>query len=1507
MIRRRTPAERSARGVGARRPLSSRGPGECVGGRYQLVEEIGRGATSVVFAATDLATGRAVAVKLTLSEAHGQTARQERWAREARIASALKHPGIVRIYDSGVDGATPFIVMERLRGKDLARFLRSKRDVPLSTSVEIGMQLCDALHGAHEHGVVHRDVKPANVFVEEAESPAAPRVKILDFGLARGENGDGSLTTSGQVLGSLPYMAPELLDGAKRANAATDVYATVCVLYEMIYGRRAFRGDTLTSLRLAIRHDTPLVPSRFGHRVDEALRELFDRGLAKDPTRRFASAAELRDALRRTGEGAVPVFPGFRERSASWLPARFELQRFLGEGASGEVYAAFDRSLGRIVALKRLRTMTAERVSRIKSEFRLLADVDHPNLVRLESLWVENDIAFITMALVEGTPLSDLGSRAVESWRSIIAGIAEGLAALHVRGLVHRDLKPSNVLMDARGHAVVADFGLTAVAEERMARRAIEGTRRYLAPESLDGALSPAADMYALGVVLLELLGGAAAVEALAERTWTGEGERDLDALRRLAASAPDDGLALCAALVALDPAQRPDAAGVIERLGPRAAVLARGTIRSRNPAFVARHAELAELERALGDSISYPILVTLKGPTGIGKTALLDRFASEVRRGDALVLRSRCHRAETIALPALDGAVEGLAALLKTWPAEALSAITPRRVRVLCKLLPALEQVPWAARTETLPADPAEQRNRAVEALRELLQRLSDRRPLLLAIDDVQWMDAESARLLSLVLSSDPPNMLLLLALRNDAALDVPWARLVADAPTQLREIAVAGLTEKDGRELAAHLWAGPEPATESHLTDLVKAAKGSPFLISLFTEQAATAPGGSFDPARAIVARYRRMSASARRLLELASLVCRPMDAHILLRAARLPNLEEPLDELVQARLVRALPGVDGPLIEPFHATIAEAVTGALDDAERRSHHAALAAALAREAEPDDAALVAHTAAAGDWVEATRVAERAASRADCKLAFDGAAALYRVAVSHGPARGPGRVQLLVRLAEALRNAGDARGAGEAMLEASGLGEDERAGVFERRAGEFLLSSGDYDRGLQVLATSLERVGIELPAEGPPAIAEGLAVFGQLASRGLSFVPRSAEACSPIDLDRIDLCLSVAQSLHSIDLRSIVFVLRGLLFALDAGEPTRLQRALALFVANTAINLPNPFVQPALEICRNLTNELDDPYAAVLLALAEADVLHFAGDFLAVEALCENAERILLESCVGANRELADVRTRALLIQYSQKGDYRSILGRSTQWLEEATQRGNRFHANWLRAIHALAWVAQDRPEFARSELDRAEADWPGGTVFDVAVALYHDVIDRYCGDDSAHLHPGQGRASVLESPISRTPFLHGYICLHKAWGAVRAMHRDPADAAARAMAESALAEQRALGLALWRGCADAMEANALYLDGHRETAIVQLERCDRTLRQLGVLCLAACARKRRGQFIGGPIGYRIERDADAQLADLGIVAPDKFLGAYWGPFPIREDNSDVSTILGE
>ena len=270
------------------------GAGHVIGGRYRAVETWVR-AEGLGRRARHTQLDVDMAVKVMSGELAGSTVAAERFKREARAAAMLRSPHVVQIHDYGVEDGQPYMVMELLAGEDLRAFIRRHGRVSLGRALQIVAPVCKALRVAHEAGIIHRDINPANVFL--ARSGGEEQVKVLDFGIAKAQHeaGAGSETTSRLVLGSPMYMSPEQARGAG-IDARSDLWSLAVVAYELVVGRQPFRGATLGDVFARICGDEVPLPSAAGV-CHPGLDDFFRRALARSPAARFPSAQALAEAF----------------------------------------------------------------------------------------------------------------------------------------------------------------------------------------------------------------------------------------------------------------------------------------------------------------------------------------------------------------------------------------------------------------------------------------------------------------------------------------------------------------------------------------------------------------------------------------------------------------------------------------------------------------------------------------------------------------------------------------------------------------------------------------------------------------------------------------------------------------------------------------------------------------------------------------------------------------------------------------------------------------------------------------------------------------------------------------------------------------------------------------------------------------------------------------------------------------------------------------------------------
>ena len=390
--------------------------------QYTVLEEIGRGGMGVVLKARQAALGRTVAIKAILPHGPIQEEQLRRFLREAQAMAHVQHPNIVQIYEISQQGEYPFIVMEYVEGKDLAKHLDGK-PLPPRKAAELAAVLARAVHAAHAQGIIHRDLKPGNILLTADGAP-----KICDFGLARSLDASNDLTKAHQIAGTPSYMAPEqLVSAATPLGPAVDVYALGAVLYETLTGRPPFMADNpLHTMQLILRQE-PVPPRQWQLTTPRDLETICLKCLAKAPQRRYATALELAEDLERHLAGepirARPVGPlqrVWRWRRRHPVGAALAAAAALAAVVVLSVILIYNRRLSQeldrtaaahqqvLTTQEKLqRTVTLEVADRLDGDLRELEAVPRTMAAFLENRrdWDEASLERVLRAALPKTPL----------------------------------------------------------------------------------------------------------------------------------------------------------------------------------------------------------------------------------------------------------------------------------------------------------------------------------------------------------------------------------------------------------------------------------------------------------------------------------------------------------------------------------------------------------------------------------------------------------------------------------------------------------------------------------------------------------------------------------------------------------------------------------------------------------------------------------------------------------------------------------------------------------------------------------------------------------------------------------------------------------------------------------------------------------------------------------------------------------------------------------------------
>src|SRR5688572_8736492 len=944
---------------------------------------------------------------------------------------------------------------------------------------------------------------------------------------------------------------------------------------------------------------------------------------------------------------------------------RFRVRRRLGAGGMGVVYEVHDRIRDEVVALKTFLRPGAGDLYRLKREFRSLADVAHPNLVCLYELFVEDERCFFTMELVPGTSFIDyvrgaeparrVGERLIPALGQLIAGVS----ALHRRGKLHRDIKPSNVLVTPEGRVVLLDFGLAA---ELMPIHAGEpsyvsgGTPAYMAPDEGAGAVpSEAGDWYAIGVTLYEALTGTLPFDGRITDLFVHKRTLDPPAPADVAPDVPSGLSGICMGLLCRDPERRLSGDTALHLLALDVAGPAPGiaTTPIRDTPFVGRASQLDALDDAFGAvRRGRAAAMCVSGPSGIGKSALVRYFLGRIAGADGVVVLSgRCYENESVPYKALDGVVDDLSRYLASMPRHHVEILLPPDVAALTRVFPVLLQVPAIADVRRAQpsgiADPFALRQRAFDALRELFSRVANRRWLVVWIDDLQWADADSVALLEeLLRPSGTPAMFTVLSFRSEETAAKPFLQALLDRAGHgiWAALSLEPLTEDEAQQLVEVLLPAFATLGDYDRHRLTREAGGSPFVLEQLAHYAGVTrleprPAPTF--AEMFAARYDALSDDAHRFLETLAVCGRPMAFDLVCDASGVARERQSLVAALRAsRFIRS--SGSSERIETYHDRIRDVLAANVAPEGVRGIHVRMVEVLVERHSDDCEALFEHYRGAGDPGNAAIQAGLAGEKAGVALAFDRATSFYRHALALSPAS-PDAQAWRMGLATALANAGRPGEAADAYLHAAAGAGDLQRVEFQRRGAEQFLIGGHIDRGLELIHTMLGNMGMRVPPSPRAALLPLLWRRARLRWRGLAFVPRTAADIDADTLLRLDTCWSATTGLLLVDMIcAVAFSARHLLIALEAGDPYRLARAMAIeSVARAAYPSSSTIVRQLVEQSRALAQEVGQPHAIALCRLSDGMMAMAVGEWKRALTLSEEALRILRDDCVGVTWEL--------------------------------------------------------------------------------------------------------------------------------------------------------------------------------------------------------------------------------------------------------------------------
>lgn len=501
--------------------------------QYEYCQTIGEGAMGKVLMVRHKSLGCLFALKLLHTDS--SAANVSRFLREAKILAMLSKANqklaIPAIYDFAQLEEFHYYIMEYIEGESLKNSI-SQGKISLERALKITISLAELLASLHAKGIVHRDIKPANILLEKNNQ----KVYLVDFGMAKAwEEAVTEESLMGNI-GTLRYTPPEMVQTKDTGSPVGDIYSLGAVLYEMLTLQPAIPGDNHIQIFSNIVNFITPPPSSIMSHIDSQLDEICLKALQKEPAQRYASAEQFKDELQRYQQSkfmqatqSMPE-PPKADNIHEFLATLegYELRKKLGQGGMGVVFQVYNKTLGRLEALKLLLQRKEQGISdnelkRFTREAQTLARLkkSHPGLC-IPSVYEagqRGEFVYYTMDFVEGMSLQKI----IENERAkkpsdrltlpqivgIIRDLAQTLSVIHQEGVLHRDIKPGNVIIEqGTGKVYLVDFGLVkkTSGDEDLTGQGVVGTLLYMAPEQVRDKAIEQSDVYALGAMLYELL-----------------------------------------------------------------------------------------------------------------------------------------------------------------------------------------------------------------------------------------------------------------------------------------------------------------------------------------------------------------------------------------------------------------------------------------------------------------------------------------------------------------------------------------------------------------------------------------------------------------------------------------------------------------------------------------------------------------------------------------------------------------------------------------------------------------------------------------------------------------------------------------------------------------------------------------------------------------------------------------------------------------------------------------
>ncbi|MBT3217864.1 MAG: protein kinase [Proteobacteria bacterium] len=1125
--------------------------------------------------------------------------------------------------------------------------------------------------------------------------------------------------------------------------------------------------------------------------------------------------------------------------------------------------------------------------------------------------------------------------------RATTVQLLRGVAELHRVGKLHRDLKPSNVLITKDERVILVDFGLIYETDRNESEQSridnIVGTAAFMSPEqALGRSPTAASDMYSVGTMLyLGLLGilpfAGSPVQIILERQ-----RRDPPAPTSLIEGIPEDLNQLVVKLLSRNPDERPTAREALVQLGeePKQAdeapdePIVGGEGREAQRQVLEDAWVLARRGRA--------VVVNLKGKSGVGKTALVRTFIKDVRRRErAWALEGRCFERESVPYKVFDALIDGVRRRLRLMSHEERQELLPKDMFAMSRLFPVFEEFlpeeagstdeirgrratevdskhrfPVLESRPTEPAgpgvngeiDPVELRQRAFQASADFLANICRKQPIIFFLDDVQWGDLDSARLLSAWLQRlQRHSILVIVSYRSEDEESSEFLNtFLRDSILfrgETKSLALEELPLEKAQIVARGLIGDSHPRPAEAAVWVAKQSGGNAFLMVELVKQLALAVEQGDMDFRSIGLKdllpIDSLTDEARRLLLVVALAGRPLPLPLLAQAADVEDRLTAVTILRARHFVRTSNSPLGEFVELYHNRIGDSIRQRTDRQQKSKAHLRLAEAMEKAGWHDPEAMMLHRLNGGQVVEAAEQAIHAAESAVKNLAFDKAARLYRTALSLTDWSNDAEQELTQELAAALVCAGRGEDAAHCYLSLAKKLPAHRSLEMRRNAAEQLITNGHLEEGLTHLNDVLADVGFSITPTPYRTFASLMMARFWLWLRGMHFEQRDPTTVHPKLLLRSDICAFVANAFILIEpIQGARFHTYDLIYSLRSGDPLRVVRALS-----REMIVGIYYKQEEWTALKRRTREVSElvgrAYTNGLVTLGEGMHNHLLGRFKAAYRLLRQAERVFGEHCQGITFERDFCRVFALrsLIFI---GELKSATEQYEQTMSDAKNRGNLLVSAWLQTgVFATLYLANEDLESLRGNIKTILDTWAKKGWEPQHLTYQHLFALR--GRIYLYLYEGRN-ADTWEEHERRWPSINaGQWHRHAFTRILNIELRGRCALSVAASNPTAMKEAQTCAVLLQKeelpwgvAMGQLIKATCLHLEGEKEEPIQLMQEALRTFDRKELGLYAAVTRYRLGQLLKGAEARTHRVGAEGWMYNQNIKNPARLADVF-------------------